>query len=81
VLPTAGFDISEATQYLPKDLPLVGDVTMGVRDLVLGFAPDNGIQLEAFVQLGQPGQLDPGDGGQAPESRRSHPTRKRPQVS
>lgn len=56
-----GISVSDATLYLPRDLPFVGDVTAGVRDLLIGRAPDNGVQLEAFVQLGNVSRLDLGD--------------------
>ena len=48
-----GLSMSDATLYLPRDLPFLGDVTAGVRDLLIGFSPDNGVQLEAFVQFGE----------------------------
>lgn len=48
-----GLSIKEASLYLPRDLPLLGDVSMGVKDLLVGFPPDNGIQLEAFLELGK----------------------------
>ncbi len=58
-----GVSISDATLYLPRDLPFVGDVTAGVRDLLIGRAPNGGVQLEAFVQMGEISRLDPDDGG------------------
>ena len=52
-----GLSMSDATLYLPRDLPFLGDVTAGVRDLLIGFSPDNGVQLEAFVQFGETSRL------------------------
>ena len=57
-----GLSMSDATLYLPRDLPFLGDVTAGVRDLLIGFSPDNGVQLEAFVQFGETSRLDVPDG-------------------
>jgi hypothetical protein len=57
-----GLSVSDATLHLPRDLPFVGDVVAGVRDLLIGFDPDNGVQLEAFLQLGETSRLDVADG-------------------
>ncbi|MEM7226945.1 MAG: hypothetical protein AAF495_28505 [Pseudomonadota bacterium] len=57
-----GISVSDATLYFPRDLPFLGDITAGVRDLLIGFAPDNGVQLEAFLQLGETSLIDLEDG-------------------
>ncbi|MGB1277518.1 MAG: hypothetical protein ACPG77_17375 [Nannocystaceae bacterium] len=49
-----GLSISEATLYLPRGLPAVGDVSLGVRDLLIG--DPGGVQLEAHLALGLPAQ-------------------------
>ena len=46
-----GLAINEASVYLPRDLPVFGDVSLGVRDLILGFDPP-GFQGEAALELG-----------------------------
>jgi hypothetical protein len=48
-----GLAIKEASVYLPRDLPVFGDVSLGVRDLILGFNPP-GFQGEAAIELGRP---------------------------
>lgn len=47
-----GLAIKEAAVYLPRDLPVFGDVSLGVRDLILGFSPP-GFQGEAALELGR----------------------------
>ncbi|MCA9689623.1 MAG: OmpA family protein, partial [Myxococcales bacterium] len=48
-----GFGINEAAIYLPRNLPGVGDVSLGVKDLLIGTSDPGGVQLEAWLQLGQ----------------------------
>lgn len=47
-----GMAVQEATFYLPRNLPGVGDVNVGVRDLVVGWAPGPALQGEVRVELG-----------------------------
>ena len=34
-----GITIREATVYLPRNIPFIGDVNFGVRDLLVGWSP------------------------------------------
>jgi hypothetical protein len=47
-----GMTITEATLYFPRNLPFVGDVNIGVRDLLIGWSPTPAFQGEARVELG-----------------------------
>jgi hypothetical protein len=49
-----GMTIREATVYLPRNIPFVGDVNFGVRDLLVGWAPTPALQGEARLELGVP---------------------------
>lgn len=53
-----GISVDEATLYLPRGLPLFGDVNLGVHHLLLGLGETPGLQGELLVQLGQ-GPQDP----------------------
>src|SRR5207244_7115721 len=46
-----GIAIHEATLYLPPDAPVVGDVSIGVRDVLLG--SPFGMQGTVQIELGQ----------------------------
>ncbi len=46
-----GLAIAEATLYLPQDAPLVGDLSVGVKDLLLG--RPFGMQGELHVEFGR----------------------------
>lgn len=49
-----GMTISEATVYFPRNIPFVGDINVGVRDLLVGWSPVPALQGEARVELGVP---------------------------
>jgi hypothetical protein len=49
-----GMTVREATVYLPRNLPFVGDVNFGVRDLLVGWEPTPALQGEARIELGLP---------------------------
>lgn len=46
-----GVVIQEATLYLPRNIPLLGDVSLGVRDLIWG--KPGGLQLDALLSFGR----------------------------
>jgi hypothetical protein len=46
-----GISIAEATLYLPRNAPLVGDLSVGVRDVLLG--KPFGLQGEIRIELGR----------------------------
>ena len=46
-----GVVIQEATLYLPRNIPLLGDVSLGVRDLIWG--TPGGLQLDAVLSFGR----------------------------
>ena len=46
-----GIAISEATVYFPRNAPLLGDVSLGVRDVLLGSPA--GIQGDLFIEFGR----------------------------
>lgn len=48
-----GFGVSEAAIYLPRNLPGVGDFSLGVKDLLIGTSDPGGVQLEAWLEFGQ----------------------------
>ncbi|MEL6763510.1 MAG: hypothetical protein AAFO87_07570, partial [Cyanobacteria bacterium J06607_6] len=47
-----GIAIQEATVYLPRNCPYVGDLSVGVRDVLLG--SPTGLQGEIQIELGNP---------------------------
>lgn len=47
-----GLAIKEASLYLPRDLPVFGDVTLGISDVLIGLNP-SGFQGEASIEIGQ----------------------------
>lgn len=49
-----GMTILEATVYLPRNIPFVGNVNFGVRDLLVGWSPTAALQGEARLELGVP---------------------------
>lgn len=49
-----GMTIEEATLYLPRNIPFLGDVNFGVRDLLVGWAPTTALQGTARLELGVP---------------------------
>jgi hypothetical protein len=49
-----GMTIREATVYLPRNIPFVGDVNFGVRDVLVGWAPTLALQGEGRLELGVP---------------------------
>ena len=50
-----GLALEEFTLYLPQGMPVLGDVSVGVNDLLVGF-DDAGVQGELEVQLGESAQ-------------------------
>lgn len=54
--PWMGISIRQATMYFPRDTPLLGDFTVGVRDVLLG--SPLGIQGEVNVEWGEDPLLD-----------------------
>lgn len=48
-----GIAADELTLYLPHNLPVVGDVSVGVRGLILGWGAGAGVQGDFVVELGQ----------------------------
>ncbi len=48
-----GFAISEAAVFLPRGMPALGDVSLGVKDLLIGIGEPGGVQLEAWLALGR----------------------------
>lgn len=49
-----GMAIREATIYLPRNIPFIGDVNFGVRDLLVGWLPTPALQGQAHIELGVP---------------------------
>lgn len=49
-----GMTIREATVYLPRNIPFVGDVNFGVRDVLVGWAPTPALQGTGRLELGVP---------------------------
>ncbi len=49
-----GMTIREATLYFPRNIPFVGDINAGVRDLLVGWAPRQAFQGTARLELGVP---------------------------
>ena len=49
-----GMTIREATVYLPRNIPFIGDVNFGVRDLLVGWSPTAALQGEGRLELGNP---------------------------
>ena len=49
-----GMSLAEASLYLPQNLPLFGDVSFGVKDVLYGFTDPGGVQFEAYLELGNP---------------------------
>lgn len=47
-----GLAIKEASLYLPRNLPVFGDVTLGISDVLIGLNP-SGFQGEASIEIGQ----------------------------
>lgn len=54
--PWTGISIRQATMYFPRETPLLGDFTVGVRDVLLG--SPLGIQGELDVEWGEDPLLD-----------------------
>jgi hypothetical protein len=54
--PWTGISIRQATMYFPRETPLLGDFTVGVRDVLLG--SPLGIQGELEVEWGEDPLLD-----------------------
>ncbi len=54
--PWTGISIRQATMYFPRETPLLGDFTVGVRDVLLG--SPLGIQGEVNVEWGEDPLLD-----------------------
>lgn len=53
-----GIILEELDFFLPRNLPLVGDVSAGVKGLMIPFNDDSAIQGEAHLQFGR-SQVDP----------------------
>lgn len=49
-----GVSLAEGSLYLPQNLPLFGDVSFGVKDVLYGFTDPGGVQFEAYLELGNP---------------------------
>lgn len=49
-----GMTIREATLYFPRNIPFVGDINAGVRDLLVGWSPRQAFQGAAHLELGVP---------------------------
>ena len=51
-----GISLRQGTLYFPRNAPIVGDLSMGVHDLLVGMPPSNaGLQGDAVVELGRTG--------------------------
>lgn len=49
-----GISLREGTLYFPRNAPVVGDLSIGLHDLLVGQPPgDNGLQGEVVVELGR----------------------------
>ncbi len=55
-----GVSLDELTLYLPRELPIFGDVNVGVRKLLVGTGDTPSIQGAARIELGQPPQAPAG---------------------
>lgn len=49
-----GISIRQATLFLPRNIPFIGDVNLGVRDLLVGWTPTTSLQGEAHLEFGVP---------------------------
>jgi hypothetical protein len=49
-----GISIRQATLFLPRNIPFIGDVNIGVRDLLVGWKPTTSLQGEAHLEFGVP---------------------------
>ena len=49
-----GISLREGTLYLPRNAPIVGDLSIGLHDLLVGVPPgDNGVQGELSIEFGR----------------------------
>lgn len=54
-----GISLREGALYLPPNAPVVGDLSMALRDLLVGIPPsEQGLQGEAVIEFGRP-PVDP----------------------
>ncbi len=49
-----GLSVRQATLFLPRNIPFIGDVNIGVRDLLVGWKPTTSLQGEAHLEFGVP---------------------------
>ncbi|MBZ0071189.1 MAG: hypothetical protein K8I04_05635 [Gammaproteobacteria bacterium] len=49
-----GLSVRQATLFLPRNIPFIGDVNLGVRDLLVGWKPTTSFQGEGQLELGVP---------------------------
>lgn len=49
-----GLSLKEATLFLPRGLPIFGDISLGVKDVLIGLGSSSGLQGEAHLEFGRP---------------------------
>ncbi len=49
-----GLSIRQAKLFFPRNIPFIGDVSMGVNDLLVGWKPTTSLQGEAQLEFGVP---------------------------
>lgn len=49
-----GISIRQSTLFFPRNIPFIGDVNLGVRDLLVGWKPNTSLQGEAQLEVGVP---------------------------
>lgn len=49
-----GLSLKEATLFLPRGLPIFGDISLGVKDVLIGTGSSSGLQGEAHLEFGRP---------------------------